>query len=119
MPRPQQVGSDVLAAPEQVPCGLLLLGRDVHRRRRPCPIQGRHMAGVSAVRLDAIPGRRRINTGAIRSHLSPSGCSARCNSKAHGPASLRYRTLPCRRSSRMNCRNSANADVIGCSSGVR
>src|SRR4029078_5637886 len=59
MPRPEQVGADVFAAPRKLAARLFLLGWDVNSRQRPGAIEHGKLARIAPVRLDPIAGSAR------------------------------------------------------------
>ena len=59
MPSAEKIGADVFAAPEQIASGFFLLRRNVDGRQGPGSIQHGELAGIPAIRLDAITGSTR------------------------------------------------------------
>ena len=88
VPRAQQIGADVLATAQQIPRGLLLLGRNVNGGQRAGAIQHRELAGIAAIGFDAIARAARDQRRGDDVARNPvRAVSARCSSKPHGPAS--------------------------------
>lgn len=54
MSRAEQIGADILAAPQQIPRRFLLLGRNVNRGQRARAIEHGQVARVTAVGLNAV-----------------------------------------------------------------
>jgi hypothetical protein len=57
--RTEHIGPDVLPAPEEITGGFFLFRRNVNRREHARPIQDGELAGIAAIRLDAIAGAAR------------------------------------------------------------
>jgi hypothetical protein len=57
--RAAHIGPDVLPAPEEITGGFFLLRENVNRREHARPIQDGELAGIAAIRLNAIAGAAR------------------------------------------------------------
>ena len=102
MPRAEEIGADVLTTAQQIAGRFLLLGRDVDGRQRARAIQDRELAGIAAIRLDAIARRgaesrrARSRRTESRARSAPAGAQSRTgpprNSTAPAPAAAVART---------------------------
>ena len=88
MTRAEQIGADVFATPQQIARGFFLLGRNVDGGQRPRAVEHRELAGVAAIRFDAIA--RSARDQRRRNHVAgdPVAPSGRAAARSRtGPAS--------------------------------
>ena len=100
MPRPKQIGANVLAAAQEVPHRFFLVGGNMDARERTRAIQHGQLDGIATIGLlIRSPARRGISAGAITLHTThhrPSvraGARSRRRPREHRHAPLRRRTF--------------------------